>query len=260
MTPDEGMPVDVAVSRMQDLIDPDKYTLMIGGSKQIMTSVNPTSTTLTIDYKGADLFNVLGSGNGPIHFLWEDVLYIHANEIDVEANTPSVIYQCSLVVSGSKIPLTLQCATAADLEHLVSTMQYFIRNSRLGHDTALAGMPYRLQGMILVDDNQVQKLWADSPAGHAVSSIETAQPNRVAQLGASQQVAGLALGDHLWSVGFITPKQQERKDLEAGLSTLPVTLFTASASVWDKALIAFHSPGQGNPFKPKLRKVTLTTF
>jgi ParB family transcriptional regulator, chromosome partitioning protein len=238
MTPDEGMPVDVAVSRMQDLIDPDKYTLMIGGSKQIMTSVNPTSTTLTIDYKGADLFNVLGGGNGPIHFLWEDVKYIHANEIDVETNTPSVIYQCSLVVSGSKIPLTLQCASAADLEHLVSTMQYFIRNSRLGHDTALAGMPYRLQGLVLADENQVQKLWADSPAGRA----------------------GVNLGDHLWSVGFITPKQQERKDLEAGLSSLPVTLFTASAPVWDKALIAFHAPGQGNPFKPKLRKVVLAIY
>jgi hypothetical protein len=97
-------------------------------------------------------------------------------------------------------------------------------------------MPYSNQGMLLADGNQVEKLWANSPAGKA----------------------GLALGDHLWSVGYITPKQQERKDLEAGLSSLPVTLFAASSSVWDKALIAFRAPGQGNPFKPKLKKIALT--
>jgi hypothetical protein len=59
-------------------------------------------------------------------------------------------------------------------------------------------------------------------------------------------------------MGKITYNQQERKDLEAGLSSPPVILFAASASAWDKALIAFHAPGQGNPFKPKLRKVILT--
>jgi hypothetical protein len=211
---------------------------------------------LTIHYKSADPFGFL-SGNGLMNFLWEDVKYIHANEIDIETKNPYVIYQCSLVVSGSKYPLTIQCATSDDLEHLVSTMQYFIRSSRLARDTALGGTPYRLQGLVLNNDLVVDKLWANSPAWNAVSYIETAQPNHVAQLDASQQVkAGVVLGDHLWSVGKTAGDQQEKKDFEKGLSTLPVTLFVASDSDWNKALIAKNS-NMTPTFRPKLRKLLL---
>jgi hypothetical protein len=255
LTPDEGMPVDVAVSRMQDITDPDKYTMMIGSGKQIISSVNPTNTTLTIQYKSADPFGLFGGGNGVMNFLWEDVKYIHANEIEtvrsselgssqlktsnsslLTSNSRDVIYQCSLVVSGSKYPLTIQCATADDLEHLVSTMQYFIRHSRLAHDTALGGMPYLYQGLMLNGDSVVEKLWANSPADKA----------------------GLVLGDHLWSIGKITGNSQEKKDLEKGLSSLPVTLFAASDTDWVKANIAKNS-GMTQDFRPKLRKVILLT-
>ncbi len=257
MTPDEGMPGDVAVSRMQDLIDPDKYTMLIGSGKQTIKLVSPTNTTLTIQYKSTDLFNVLGGDKSPMNFLWEDVKYIHTNEIDVETKTPSVIYQCSLVVSGSKYPLTIQCAAAEDLEHLVSTMQYFIRSSRLGRDTVLAGMPYPLQGLRLNKECRVEKIWTNSPASNAVSPMETAQPNHVTQLVASQQV-GLQWGDHLWSIGKETKDQQEKKDFEKVLqSSLPVTLFAVSSADWTKAQIA---AGVGNAIHPKLKKVTLTTF
>jgi hypothetical protein len=176
----------------------------------------------------------LGGGNGLMNFLWGDVKYIHTNEIDVETKNPTVIYQCSLVVSGSKYPLTLQCATADDLEHLVSTMQYFIRHSRLNHDTALAGMPYLHQGLVFGNDDVVEKLWGNSPADKA----------------------GIGLGDHLWSVGKPTSDPQEKKDFEKALSTLPVTLFVASDADWIKANIARNS-GMTNVFRPKLRKVVL---
>jgi hypothetical protein len=231
---DEAMPGDLAVSRTQGVTDPEKYTLIIDGDKKTIVNIATTTTNLIINYKSTDPFNLDGAGQ--LNHFWEDVLYIHTDEIDVEDKTPYQIFQLSLVVSGAKHAMTIQCSRADDLKHLVSALQYFIRNSRLGHDTALAGMPYENQGMLLAGDNQVQKLWADSPAGRA----------------------GVNLGDHLWSVGFITPKQQEMKDVEAGLQSNSV-LYSASNAVWDKALMAYHAPGQGNPFKPKLRKVILGT-
>jgi hypothetical protein len=280
MTPDESMPGDLAVSRMQDMTDPDKYTMLIGGGKQKILSVNATTTNFIINYKSADALGGFLDGSGQLNFFWEDVKYIHTNEIDIETKTPSVIYQCSLIVSGSKNPLTIQCAGAEDLEHLVSTMQYFIRSSRLGRDTALAGMPYLTQGLRLNNDCVVEKLWANSPADHAA----------------------LQLGDHLWSVGKEARDQQEKKDLEAGLSTyangnnngpsfadshsesapsntgsqpvastqmqpnlaprlvgsaqVPITVFAASDSDWNKALIAKNS-GMTFTFRPRLRKISL---
>jgi hypothetical protein len=228
------MPADLAVSRLQDLTDADKYTMMIGSGKQKILSVNATTTNFIVNYKSSDVFGVFGDGSGQLNFFWEDVKYIHANEIDVETKTPSVIYQCSLVVSDTKNPLTIQCATPEDLEHLVSTIEYFIRTSRLGHDTTLAGMPYSLQGLRLTNDGVVDKLWADSPADKA----------------------GLQLGDHLWSIGEATGDPQEKKDFEKGLSSLPVTVFVASDSDWNKASIAKNS-GMTTTFRPKLRQVSL---
>jgi hypothetical protein len=238
LTPDEGMPGDLAVSRMQDMTDPDKYTMLIGNSKQIILSVNATTTNLVINHKSADPFGGFLDNNGPMNIFWEDVKYIHANEIDVETKTPSVIYLCSLVVSGAKYPLTIQCASAEDLEHLVSTMQYFIRSSRLGHDTALAGMPFLQQGLVLNNNRAVDKLWANSP----------------------MDKSGVQLGDYLWSVGKIAFVQQGKKDLEAALQSLPITLFVASDAEWQKALTAARMPGQSTGFRPKLRKVVLTSL
>src|SRR5208282_5928421 len=48
---DEGMPGDLAVSRLQDLTDPDKYTMKVGSGTQKILSVNATTTNLIINYK-----------------------------------------------------------------------------------------------------------------------------------------------------------------------------------------------------------------
>jgi len=230
---DEGMPGDLAVSRMQGVTDPDKYTMMLGSGKQQIQSINTTTTNLIVNYKSTDPFNMF-NGPGQLNYFWEDVLYIHTDEIDVEDKIPYQIYQLSLVVSGSKYALTLQCASQADLKHLVSTMQYFIRNSRLGHDTALAGMPYPHQGLVLNNDCVVEKLWAESP----------------------MDKAAVSLGDHFWSIGKLAYQKQSRSDLEAGLSALPVTFFYATASEWDRAMKA-RNPNVANTFRPRLRKVVL---
>jgi hypothetical protein len=259
LTPDEGMPVDVAVSRMQNIADPDKYTMMIGGGKQIISSVNPTNTTLTIQYKSADPFGLFGGSNGVMNFLWEDVKYIHANEIEtvrsselgssqlktsnsslLTSNSGDVIYQCSLVVSGSKYPLTIQCATADDLEHLVSTMQYFIRHSRLAHDTALAGMPYPNQGLRLNDECLVGVLWSNSPVDKA----------------------GVNLGDMVWSVDKNAEDQPDRKKLEAQLGALtsgPHDLYIVSPKDRNAGLVQMNA-ANSNVFNPKRHKVVLAAF
>jgi hypothetical protein len=228
---DEGMPGDLAVSRSQGVTDPDKYTLIIDGDKKVIVNIATTTTNLIINYKSADPLNLDGAGQ--LNHFWEDVLYIHTDEIEVEGTTPYQFYQCSLVVSGAKHAMTIQCASADDLKHLVSALQYFIRNSRLGHDTALAGMPYPYQGLVLNNDGVVDKLWADS----------------------LMDKAAVSLGDHFWSIGKVAFQKQSRTDLEAGLKTLPVTVFVASASEWDRAMKA--RTNVANSFRPRLRKITL---
>jgi hypothetical protein len=230
---DEGMPGDLAVSRMQGVTDPDKYTMNIGSGTEKIISINTTTTNLIINYKSTDPFSILDSA-GPLNFFWEDVLYIHTDEIDVEGKTPYKFYQLSLVVSGSKYALTIQCASVDDLKHLVSTMEYFIRNSRLGHDTALAGMPYPSQGLRFNGtENVINLLWAGSPADKA----------------------GLKLGDRLWSIGKVANEQQSRGDIEKGLTPSAI-LYVVSPADWDKALLAKNT-GAAKFLSPKMTKVSL---
>ena len=232
--PDEGIPGDVAVSRLRDLADPDKYTMKIGKDKQAVLSANVTTTGLTINYKSPDLFGaVTGSGGGQWNALWEDINAIHVSEIVSENNGPVTYFQISAITEGAKIPLTFQCATKANLQHLVSALEYFIRNSRLGHDAQPGGLPYPNQGMVLNNDVVVDKLWTNSPADKA----------------------GVDLGDHLWCIGKITSEQQSKKDLEAGLPSASI-LYVVSPEEWIKAQTAVNSRVT-NIFRPKLRKVTI---
>jgi hypothetical protein len=234
VTPDHGIPPDVAVSRIGDLTNPDKYTMMIGKDKQVVSLVNANTTGLTISYKSTDPFGVLTGGSGPVNYLWEDMKAIHVSEIDVETDSPVTVYQISAIAEGAKIPLTFQCATTANLQHLVSALEYFIRNSRLAHDAQPGGLPYPYQGLVLTNDGVVEKLWA----------------------GSLMDKAGVQLGNHFWSIGTITSEKQGKDDLEAGLRSLPVTFFETSASEWNRAMLA-RNPSQANSFRPKLRKIVL---
>jgi hypothetical protein len=237
LTPDEGMHGDMAVSRLQDLTDPDKYTMKIGRDTQKILSVNATTTNLIINYKSTDALGGFVDESGQINRFWEDVIMIHVDEIDVQGKNPSVIYQISLIVSGAKEPLTIQCSTPADLKHLVSTMEYFIRASRLAHDTALAGMPYPNQGLRLNNQCLVEVLWANSPANQA----------------------GLKLGDMVWSLEKDALLQPERKNLEAALQALtsgPHTLYIVSPADRDKGLVQMNQD-HTNYFNPKRHKLSL---
>jgi hypothetical protein len=232
---DEGMPGDLAVSRIQGVTDPDKYTLIIDGDKKVIVNIATTTTNLIINCKSTDPLNF--NGSGPFNVFWEDVLYIHTDEIDISGENPSQYFHCTLIGSGAKNALTFRCNRADDLKHLVSALEYFIRNSRLGHDTALAGMPYPFQGLVLNNDCVVDKLWANSP----------------------MDKAAIQLGDHFWSIGKVAFQKQSRTDLEAGLRSLPVTFYTASAAEWDRAMQA-RNPNVANSFRPRLRNVVLNAL
>ncbi|HXL74093.1 MAG TPA: hypothetical protein VN963_10775, partial [bacterium] len=244
----------IAGQRLQDLQDPDKYTLRRGRETDKVLGVNLLSTNLVVSFKSSDALGGFVDGSNKTSFYWEDVKTIHVNQL-VSAGV--TLYQCGVIADGMKEPFTLQCPRAEDLKHLISALEFWIKTSQ-GHYAPLTGMPYLNQGLVLNNDCVVDKLWADSPAWNAVSYIETAQPNRVAQLEASQQVkAGVALGDHLWSIGKVTPEKQERNDLEAGLQTLPVTFFVVPHAEWEKAMTA-RNQNRANSFRPKLKKVVLS--
>ena len=235
VSPDEGIRGDMAVSRLQNLTDPDKYTMMIGASPQKISSVNATTTYLTVSYKSADTIGGFLNGSGAVTYFWEDMKYIHTDEIDIQGGTPATVFQISLITDGAKEPFTVQCSTPENLKHIVSSFEYWIRASSLGRDTALAGMPYLTQGLGFNNDLVVDKLWAKSP----------------------MDLAGVALGEHLWSAGKITSEQQNKKELEAGLQSSAPVLYVVSPEEWNKAQIAVNSH-MTNSFRPKLRKVILT--
>jgi hypothetical protein len=237
LQPDETMPGDLAASRLQDLTNSDKYTMKLGSGTEKVLSVMPSATNFTLNYKSTDVISIFGGSQGQLNFFWEDVKYIHSDEIDVETKVPSVMYQCSLIVSDSKDALTIQCATADDLKHLVSTMEYFIRNSRLGHDAQPGSMPYSNQGLQLNGDCVVEKLWANSPVDQA----------------------GVQLGDMLWSLEKDQFYPPDRKKLEAGLDAMqpgPHTLFIASNADFTKAE-SDSSFGRASSLNPKRRAVSL---
>jgi len=250
--PDEGMPADLAVSRLQDLTDTDKYTMMIGSGKQKILSVIPSNTNFIITYKSTDPFNVFGNSSGTMNIFLEDVQYIHVNEIDhfsrpptanaagissFSGTQPDIKYQCTVVAKGEKYPLTIQCDSKDDLENLVSTLEYFIRHSRLGRDAQPGGLPFPTQGIRFNNDRVVTLLWANSP----------------------MDKGGMGLGDHLWSVGKNTSEQQSRKELEAALqgAAQGLVLYAVSPNEWEKAAIAARDPGSDNSFRPQLKKVSL---
>jgi hypothetical protein len=257
---DEAMPGDLAVTRMEGVMDRDKYTMMIGSDKRIVLGINAGTTTLEIHHKSADPLNGF-LGDGETNIVWEDVKAIHISEMDTQTGTPSTTYLFGLISDGAKYPLIIQCHSPEDLQHLVSTMEYFIRNSRLGHDTPLTGMPFPNQGLVLNNDCVVEKLWADSPMANAVSSIETAQPNHVAQLEASQQVKrGVQLGDMIWSVDKNAGLPPQLKSLETQLSALtsgPHNLFVVSPEDREKGIILMNQT-HTSYFNPKRKKITLT--
>jgi hypothetical protein len=197
-TIDRNISPDMVLHRCSDLTDPDKYTVYVGHDQKKIQNVVPSTSGLALVLEGG----MLGlSGAQKAELYWEDVKAIHCSELDTQKK--GVIYQCSVLTSASKKPLTFQCPTEQDCAHLVSALEYWLRASRGGKDVPVTAMPYLTQGL-RTDSITVVTLWADSPAdkaklklGDIVWSLDTITDNWVGQGTMERELQALSPGRHV---------------------------------------------------------------
>ena len=136
--PDPAITLDMADRRLADMQDSEKYTVFWGHDRQRMQSASPNPSGLSLGFAGT-FGNLLGD-NSKCEFYWEDVKAIHCSQIDVASNAPKGFYQCTLLVSGLKRPLTFQ-SSADGIRHLVSAVEFKIRSTTGGKNAPIAGIP-----------------------------------------------------------------------------------------------------------------------
>ena len=203
------MDADMATRRLEDLQDSEKYTVRLGQDQEKVLNIVMTASNCVLTTQSG-LVGLLGD-TSKIEIYWEDVKEIHASEI----HSTKSFYKCSLLATGLKKPLTVQCATAENLERLISALEFKLKTSR-GTIAPIVAMPYLNQGLRLDKNGVVTTLWADSP----------------------MDKAGLVLGDHVWSLEKNTEFQQSKIELEAGLQSLtasPHLLYKVGAAGWKRA-------------------------
>ena len=192
----DSLSAEMAISRLGDLQDPERYSLIVGHDKQKILSVSPAMTGFTLTYTDpTDIGRILGGGS-KIEFYWEDVKAIHCDEITAGTRR---LYQFGLVANGLKKPFTVQCASEDELRHLVSALEFWIGAAGKGRQAPITGMPYLSQGLRLDEIGRVAVLW----------------------VGSSADRAGLKIGDVLWSLDTDAGQLKAKADLEAALETLP---------------------------------------
>jgi hypothetical protein len=148
-----------------------------------------------------------------------------------------ILYQVGLDVKESPKPFVVQCESQADLNHLVSALEFWIRAAQNGKAVPVVGMPYPEQGLWLKDKNEVVALWADSPADKA----------------------GLKFGDVLWSIDQDTTEQQHRDQMEKALQSLTTgehSLYLVRAAEWRSAKEAESTSHTFNPERAILKLTT----
>ncbi len=237
VTPDGAINPDMAGRRTGDIQNPDKYSMKVGKDTQKILTLMPNMSSLVLTYQGDNPLGGLLGGPNKMEFYWEEVRAIHTCQVDVIANPPHTLYQCSLLVSGLKVPFTLQCATKEDLAHLVSALEFWIRNAQGGKNAPVGGLPYLHQGVLLGEGDRVDGEWEESPV----------------------MSSGLISGDRLWGVDQITRTQSGTKELEDQLQNLNSgshILFAINPSEWDKLAGSWNKRGV-KPYNPKLEKLQL---
>lgn len=228
--PDKSMGGTMAESRFTDLGNSQTTFLMQGRDRHKILSAHPDSVNFTLA-SDAGLGGLLGE-KPKLSFYWEDVKALHCDEVDLPSGTTKVFYQCAILLSSQPQPIVFQCATAQDLEHLVSALEFYVRAS--GHpEVPIGGLPYPNQGMLMGNQNQVTALWAQSPADSALVNF----------------------GDYVWSVKY-SDTQQNKSDLEAILRELPPgnhSLYVVTPAEWRRAV----ADKNAESFNPARRRVEL---
>lgn len=179
--PDPAITLDMADRRLADMQDSEKYTVFWGHDRQRLQSASPNPSGLSLGFAGT-FGNLLGD-NSKCEFYWEDVKAIHCSQIDVASNAPKGFYQCTLLVSGLKRPLTFQ-SSADGIRHLVSAVEFKIRSTTGGKNAPIAGIPYLFLGFWLDRGNQVDGLWENSPASQTKVNLG----DRIGELGKTRVI------------------------------------------------------------------------
>jgi ParB/RepB/Spo0J family partition protein len=233
--PDYNMGSDMAYHRLMDLQLREKYTVLWGTDKETVTTITCGASNLALTMNSG--LGVFLDGPTNVNIYWENVKTFCCDVIKTtDGINTKTTYEIFLVLEDSKKPLAIQCATAADLEHLVSALEFYIKLS--GHNAAPIGsLPYLNQGLLMNKDREVIMLWADSPVGKTA----------------------LTFGDNLWSVGTNKLKQQTKAELETALQS-PATgltnLYFVKPVEWKRAL-KDSDPDNPDSFYAKRQKVSL---
>jgi hypothetical protein len=209
--PDQSISPDMVIHRLADITDGEKYTVFVGHEQKKIQNVVPSTSGLALVLEGG----MLGlSGAQKAELYWEDVKAIHCSELITQKK--GNLYQCSLLISASKKPMTFQCSTESDCAHLVSALEYWLRPTHGGKDVPITGMPYLTQGLRTMDNITVATIWADSPADKA----------------------GLKLGDIVWSLDTNPDSWVGKDSMERELQALSYgrhILYAVPAADWAKA-------------------------
>jgi len=234
--PDTSMKKDEADRCLADLPIFKKYSFWRGNERNKVITVVPSPTLLTLTYRNADgLGSLLGTAT-KLDIYWGDVRAIHCNAIETKGD---MLYQCSLVVADWKIPIAFQCASAGDLERLVSALEFWIKSAQGDKLVPVNGLPYLYQGLTLDDEGLVIVLWANGPADKA----------------------GLRLGDGVWSLGQDLRRYPGKSDLETELEALTPgehSLFMVTPEAWRKGQ-EDRLAGQPESFQPIRQRIKLVT-
>jgi hypothetical protein len=230
------MNYDMASRRLEDLTDSEKYVVRLGRDKRKLLTITPSASNFVLTFPPGLLDSV-----ARLEIYWEDVKALHVNQIEVSSPTETqraqIIYQLALFVSDGKKPLIIQTNSAANLERLVSALEFDLKNSR-GTYAPITGLPYLNQGLRLASDGKITTLWADSP----------------------MDKAGVKLGEIAWSLNQNTKQQQPVANLITGLQTLAPGMYDfylVTTAEWAKAL---HDRDYNHSysFNPARQKVLLT--
>ncbi len=220
--PDPNIGAEMAGRRLSDIQDPEKYSLRVGPDEKKITSAVVNGSGFNMEIQGGfslgDINSVLGdSSKKGMAFYWEDVRAIHCCEVDVLGDHPRTLYQCGLLIAGLKKPITVQCASVEDLGHLVSGLEFWVRNAQGGKNAPIGGLPYLYQGLLLGSEGEVIGTWDNSPIAKT----------------------GFMPGDHIWSVDSNPGMRMGNEELLSSLQDLspgPHALFVVDPGEWVKGM------------------------
>jgi hypothetical protein len=223
-----AMNYDMASRRLEDLTDSEKYLVRLGQDKRKLLTITPSASNCVLTFQPGLLGEV-----SKIEIYWEDVRALHINQVESGSN---VIFQLALFVVDGKKPLIIQTNSAANLERLVSALEFDLKNAR-GNAAPVAGLPYLNQGLRLDSTGLMITLWTGSPMDKADAKA----------------------GEHAWSINQNTKQQQKKTDLETALQALTpgaYDFYVVTQADWAKA-IHDRDYNHSYSFNPARVKVSL---